>query len=337
MPLKRYKSQIERLSEDIRLLVDHAKKQVIRNIDKGIIGTYWEVGKKIIEIEQEHNIDNKSSRVLLIELSRELATQLGRGFSRSNLTYMRLFYLGYPNGVTVSDQLSWSHYIELLKIDNELERGFYEQQTIKENWSLRELKRQKDSALFQRLSLSKDKRAIIKLSKQGQTIENEKDIIKDPYVLEFLGLPERPKYSEKDLERSIITNLQKFLLELGKGFAFIASQYRITLNNTHYYIDLVFYHRILKCFVLIDLKIREAKHHDIGQMNMYLNYFKKEENMEDDNSPVGIILVAAKDEIMVEYATGGLSNNVFISKYQTYLPDKKLLEEEIRKLLEEEE
>ena len=261
---------------------------------------------------------------------------LGKGYNRSNLTYMRLFYLKYSNGVTLSHQQSWSHYIEFLKIDDDLERGFYEKQSILEKWSVRELRRQKDSALFQRLALSKDKEGILKLSQQGQIISNEEDLVKDPYILEFLGLPEQSRYTEKQLESKIIENLQKFLLELGKGFAFIGSQYRITLNNTHFYVDLVFYHRILKCFVIIDLKIGEVKHTDIGQMNMYLNYFKEEENVENDNPPIGIILVAGKDEIMVKYATGGLSNKLFVSKYQTYLPEKDLLQARVRKILDEE-
>lgn len=249
---------------------------------------------------------------------------------------MRLFFLKYPNGVTVSHQQSWSHYIEFLKIDDDLERGFYENQSILENWSVRELRRQKESALFQRIALSKDKEGILRLSQKGQIIDNEKDLVKDPYVLEFLGLPEESRYTEKQLESKIIDNLQKFLLELGKGFAFVGNQYRISLNNTHFYVDLVFYHRILKCFVIIDLKIGEVKHTDVGQMNMYLNYFKEEESIENDNAPIGIILAASKDEIMVRYATGGLSNNVFVSKYQTYLPEKDLLQERVRKILKDE-
>jgi len=282
-------------------------------------------------------MDNKSNRELIIDLSKELTLQLGKGYNRSNLTYMRLFYLEYLSGVTLSHQMSWSHYIELLKVEDKLERKFYENQTIQEKWSVRELRRQKDSALFQRLALSKDKDGILNLARKGQTFEKEEDIIKDPYVLEFLDLPEKSIYSEKQLEKRIIDNLQSFLLELGKGFAFISNQYRITLNNTHFYVDMVFYHRILKCFVLIDLKIREAKHHDVGQMNMYLNYFKEEENMKDDNPPIGIILTTGKDDVMIEYATGGLSNKVFISKYQTYLPEKELLEEKVRKIINEKE
>jgi len=336
MSIKKYKIDLQELSKSIQLLVEAKKKQISRNVNNEILLIYWEIGQLIIDRETKKNINQKSSRVLILELSKILSIQLGKGYNRSNLTYMRLFYLKYPNGVTLSHQQSWSHYIEFLKIDDDLERGFYENQSILEKWSVRELRRQKDSALFQRLALSKDKEGILKLSQQGQIINHEEDLVKDPYVLEFLGLPEQSRYTEKQLESKIIENLQNFLLELGKGFAFIGSQYRITLNNTHFYVDLVFYHRILKCFVIIDLKIGEVKHTDIGQMNMYLNYFKEEENVENDNSPIGIILVASKDEVMVKYATGGLSNKLFVSKYQTYLPEKDLLQERVRKILDEE-
>lgn len=334
MAIRKYNNELESLINEIKQLVGGSKRKIIRDINNEIISIYWEIGKLILEKEKSVGVDNKSNRELIKDLSKELTVQLGKGYNRSNLTYMRLFYLEYSSGVTLSHQLSWSHYIELLKIDESLERNFYQHQAINENWSVRELRRQKDSALFQRLALSKDKDGILKLSKKGQTFEKEEDIIKDPYILEFLNLPEESIYSEKQLEKRIIDNLQNFLLELGKGFAFIANQYRITLNNNHFYVDMVFYHRILKCFVLVDLKIREAKHHDIGQMNMYLNYFKEEENVVDDNPPIGIILTTGKDEVMIEYATGGLSNKVFISKYQTYLPKKELLEERVRKIIE---
>jgi len=336
MPIKKYKTDLDELTKSIRLLVKERKKQVSRNVNNEILLTYWEIGRLIVDKETKKNIDQKSSRALILDLSKVLSIQIGKGYNRSNLTYMRLFYLKYPNGVTLSHQQSWSHYIEFLKIDDVLERGFYEKQSTLEKWSVRELRRQKDSALFQRLALSKDKEGILKLSQQGQIIDNEEDLVKDPYILEFLGLPEKSRYTEKQFESKIIEHLQKFLLELGKGFAFIGSQYRITLNNTHFYVDLVFYHRILKCFVIIDLKIGEVKHTDIGQMNMYLNYFKEEENVENDNPPIGIILAASKDEIMVQYATGGLSNKLFVSKYQTYLPEKDLLQKRVRKILDEE-
>ena len=242
-------------------------------------------------------------------------------------------YLKYPKSETLSHQLSWSHYFELLKIEDDLERSFYEKQCIHEKWSNRELKRQKNSALFRRLALSKDKKGIMKLSEKGHVIENAEDLVKDPYVLEFLKIPEEHNYSEKELEQRIIDNLQMFLLELGKGFAFVGRQFRLTLGNRHYYVDLVFYHRILKCFILIDLKINEVNHADIGQMNTYLNYFKSEECSEGDNPPIGIVLAAEKDHVEIEYALGGISNKLFVSKYQLYLPDKKELENQLREAL----
>jgi predicted nuclease of restriction endonuclease-like (RecB) superfamily len=225
--------------------------------------------------------------------------------------------------------LSWSHYCELVKIDNELERSFYYQQNILENWSVRELKRQKNSGLFLRLAASKDKDKVLKLARKGQIIEKPEDIIKDVFVFEFLKIPEPYIISENELETRLIDNLQTFLLELGKGFTFVGRQYRIILNNTVYRVDLVFYHRILRCFVLIDLKINEVKHNDIGQMNMYMGYFDKEEKAEGDNPPIGIILSKEKDELLVEYATYGMSSQLFVSKYQLYLPNK----EELRELL----
>jgi len=246
---------------------------------------------------------------------------------------MRLLYLEYQKSQTLSDQLAWSHYVELLMIDSNLERSFYEKQCVKENWSVRELKRQKNSALFERIAFSKDKKEILELAQKGHIIKKAEDLVKDPYVLEFLGISEDYKYSEKELEKKIIDNLQKFLLELGKGFTFVSRQFRMTLGNRHYYVDLVFYHRILKCFVLMDLKIGRVTHADIGQMNMYINYFKKEEMTQEDNEPIGIILTKEKDRVVVEYALGGISNKLFVSKYKLYLPTKEELEKEVKKLL----
>ncbi len=238
------------------------------------------------------------------------------------------------SGLTVSDQLSWSHYYELLKCTDEMEISFYQQTAIHEGWSVRELRRQMGTALFERIALSKNTKSVMKLAAKGQIIENDTDIAKDPYVLEFLNIPEHYSYSEKHLEQKIIDNLQKFILELGKGFAFIARQFRITLNNKHYRVDLVFYHRILKCFVLIDLKIKSVEHSDIGQMNLYLNYFETEQNVEGDNQPIGIILSKYKDDVIVEYAIRGITNKIFVSKYQLYLPDKKLLKRKVKELLD---
>jgi predicted nuclease of restriction endonuclease-like (RecB) superfamily len=234
----------------------------------------------------------------------------------------------------VSGKLSWSHYAELLTISNDLERSFYEKQSIKENWSSRDLKRQINSALFQRLALSKNKKEVLELAIKGQHVSEAKDAVKDPYVFEFLELQKESILKERGLEKKLVDNLQKFLLELGKGFSFVARQFKITVDNEHYFIDLVFYHRILKCFVLIDLKASKVKHQDIGQMNLYLNYFKAEENVENDNEPIGIIIAADKHEFLVKYATGGLSNKIFVSKYQLYLPDQKILENKVKEIIE---
>jgi predicted nuclease of restriction endonuclease-like (RecB) superfamily len=367
------------LLKEIRQLVEQARYNVIRNINTELLLTYWNVGRLIVEKEIHDNIDEQSARQLILELSKELTKQVGKGFSRSNLFSMRRFYQIYESvqtvsgqgsrksvqtlservsktksltvsdkfktvqtvagqkiktGLTASTQLSWSHYCELLKCSDELEISFYQQTAIQEQWSVRELQRQMNTALFERIALSKNVRGVMKLAAKGQSIETETDIAKDPYILEFLNIPTHHSYTEKHLEQKIIDNLQKFILELGKGFAFIARQFRVTLNNRHYHVDLVFYHRILKCFVLIDLKIKAVEHSDIGQMNLYLNYFETEQNVAGDNQPIGIILSKYKDDVTVEYAIRGITNKIFVSKYQLYLPDKKLLKKKVKELLD---
>ncbi|MGD2092306.1 MAG: PDDEXK nuclease domain-containing protein [Candidatus Aminicenantes bacterium] len=323
-----------KLLDKIGDILEKGRKAAATSVNNIMLMTYWEIGWEIVEFEQKGKVKADYGSKLLDRMARDLKNRYGKGFSRSNVIYMRLLYIKYPKSETLSHQLSWSHYFELLKISDDFERSFYEQQAILENWSIRELKRQKATALFQRIALNKDKEKILELSKKGNIVNDETSVLKDPYVFEFLNISEKQKYSETHLEKRLIDNLQQFLLELGKGFAFIGRQYRISLANTHFYVDLVFYHRILKCFVLIDLKVDEVNHHDIGQMNMYLNYFKKEENVEGDNEPVGIILSKDKDEVLVEYATGGISNKLFVSKYQTYLPDKKILRARLKELLE---
>ena len=330
------KSKYTNLIADIGKLLKIGRTTAIKKVNTVLLETYWNVGKRIVEFEQAGIPKAEYGKELLKDLSKDLSKQYGKGFSRTNLQYMRMLYVKYPKCQTLSGKLSWSHYIELLSISDDTSRSFYEKQCNHEHWSVRELKRQRDSALFERLALSKNKKKVLELSKKGIVIEQSKDIIKDPYVFEFLNIPEGKQYSEKSLENALIDKLGHFLLELGKGFAFVGQQYRITLNNTHYYVDLAFYHRILKCFVLIDLKTGKVNHQDVGQMNLYLNYFKREENMDDDKDPIGIILAADKDEILVEYATGSISNHLFVSKYQLYLPDKKLLEEKLRLFLDQE-
>ncbi len=323
------------LVSDIGSILNKGRKEAYYAVNYILVKAYWEIGKRIVEFEQSGSERAKYGEELLMQLSNDLTIRYGKGFSRSNITYMRLFYLKYPKSETLSHKLSWSHYFELLKIDEGLERNFYEKQCILDNWSIRELKRQKNSALFHRLALSKNPKRIIKLSKHGNAIEKAEDLIKDPYILEFLKIDENKDYTEKELEQKIIDNLQMFLLELGKGFAFVGRQYRITLDNTHYYVDLVFYNRILKCFVLIDLKIGSITPQDIGQMNAYLNYFKKEEMAQGDNEPFGIILGTENEKLIIEYALGGISSKLFVSKYKLYLPDKKELQERLKRLVDE--
>lgn len=287
-----------------------------------LLETYWQIGQHIVEFEQGGNTRAEYGKALISNLAKDLSLLHGKGFCRTNIVYMRLLYLRYPISQKPSHQLSWSHFVELLKIEDDLERKFYENQTIAEKWSVPQLKRQKNTALFQRLALSKNKEEILKLSAQGQEIAKPGDIVRDPYIFEFLKIPEQDLTGEQELENLLCNNLQQFLLELGKGFTYVGRQYRMTINNKHHRVDLVFYHRILRCFVLIDLKINEVQHGDIGQMNLYLGYFANEENTEGDNPPIGIILTKDKDELLVEYAMYGMNSQLYVSKYQLYLPDK---------------
>ena len=316
------------LIEQISTLMTDAKRYLATTINNRLVETYWNIGKYIVEFEQEGSIRAKYGGQLLANLSKDLTVSLGKGFSKSNLFNMRLFYMRFPIFQTVSGKLSWSHIIEIVNIDNQLERGFYLTETTNAQWSVRELKQQKERGLFMQLALGKSKEQILSLSQKGNIVEAPEDVIKDTYTLDFLNIPEI-KASESILEDALIENLERFLLELGKGFAFIGRQYRLTVNNTNYYADLVFYHIILKCYVVIDLKIGKVKQEDIGQMNLYLGYFAIDQNNDGDNPPIGIILAKEKDEIMVQYAMYGNNNNLFVSKYRFYLPEL----DELRNLL----
>jgi len=331
------------LKQEIELLLQKGREKAGRAVNSILLHTYWEIGRHIVEFEQKGEAKAEYGSELIDRLSKDLTMEFGKGFSRSNLKSIRKLYLTFPlydanseqleKSQTLSDQLSWSHYVEILRSDSDLEISFYVKQCEKENWSIRELKRQMKSMLFHRLALSKDKKGILEIANKGVEVLNPQDIIKEPFIFEFLNIQQKEKYLEGELEEKLINNLEEFLLELGKGFAFIGRQYKITLSNRHFYVDLVFYHRILKCFVLIDLKRGEIEHNDIGQMNMYLNYFINEENVEDDNPPIGIVLGAYKDTILVEYATAGITNQLFVSKYQLYLPERKQLQQELERIL----
>ncbi len=319
--------------QDIKDLLQSARNKVYQTINITMTQTYYEIGKRIVEEEQSGETRAEYGKALLKNLSNELIKEFGKGYSEQNLKNMRQFFLTYQKRQTVSSEfkLSWSHYIFLTRIENIDERNFYEIESNENNWSLRELKRQFDTGLFEKLRLSSDKSKVIELSTKGQIIQKVEDIIKDPYVLEFVGLPELSSYSESDLEQKLIDKLEHFLLELGKGFTFVARQKRLTIDEKHFKVDLVFYNRFLKSFVVIDLKIGELKHQDIGQMMMYVNYFDRFEKTEDENSTVGIILCKDKSKTLVELTLPKDNNQIYASKYLTVLPNK----EEFRKLLEE--
>lgn len=362
--------QSQELLLNISVLLDNARKKVVSTVNQTMVITYFEIGRMIVEDEQNGENRAEYGKAILKDLSLHLTERFGKGFSQRNLEQMRQFYLSYSIAQTPSAKLknstntipqtvsaelqkydnqefinfetpsrnfptpfnlSWSHYLKLMRINNIEERKFYEIEAYKNNWSLRELQRQYDSALYTRLSLSKNKEEILQLSEKGQILEKPKDLIKDPYILEFLGLSEKSNYSENDLESELIDKLEHFLLELGTGFTFVARQNRITFDEKHFKIDLVFYNRILKCFVLIDLKIGELKHQDIGQMQMYVNYYDREVRLEDENKTIGIILCQDKSEALVEYTLPEDNEQIFASKYLTILPSK----EDLIRILEE--
>ncbi|MEE0699169.1 MAG: PDDEXK nuclease domain-containing protein [Bacilli bacterium] len=325
---------------EISTVVNEVKSNLAKEINKSITYVYWNIGRIIVKHEIEDNNRLEYGKEVLKELSLELTKILGKGYSLTNLTYMRWFYNVYPDYSMINESLSWSHYVELITIKDEEKRKFYEKESINSNWSVRELKRQLETSLFERLLLSdgkNNKKKVLELSKEGQVVNKPSDIIKQPYVFEFLGIKEQKPLLEKDLEYKLIRHIEDFLLELGKGFMFVGSQQRITLNNTDYYVDMVFYNKYLKSYVLIDLKMNKLKAENLGQMNMYLNYYEKVVNSDDDGKPIGIILCAEKDKIALEFALGGLSNNIFASTYTYYIPNKEQLISEVEKVLNETE
>ena len=304
------------------------RQRAVAAVNYAMVETYWHIGQHIVEYEQKGNEKAEYGSDILNNLSRDLTERYGKGFSHSNLIYIRKFYITYQKSQTLSDFLTWSHYVELLKIDDPLERSFYEKQAVLEHWGVRELKRQMKSMLFHRLALSTNKDEVMRLAEEGKIIERPEDLLKEPYVFEFTGLPQLPVYKEGDLEQALVDNLSLFFLELGKGFTYVGRQQKFSIDGRTYKVDLVFYHRILKCFVLIDLKRGEVQHEDIGQMNFYLNYYREEMNTEGDTEPIGIILGASQNKLTLHYALQNISNQVFVSHYQLYLPDRAQLEAE---------
>ena len=319
--------------EEICDLLNKSRESIISSVNSTMTKTYYLIGKRIVEEEQNGNERAGYGENLIKSLAMKLTEEFGKGFSKRNLWQMKQFYLVYSKVQTLSAQfkLSWSHYLILMRIDNIEERNFYEIEASQNNWSLRELKRQVNSSLYERLVLSRDKEAVKLLSTKGQVIEKPQDIIKDPYILEFLGLEEKSNYSENELETKIINKLEMFLMELGKGFTFVGRQVRFTFDEKHFKVDLVFYNRILKCFVLVDLKIGEVTHQDLGQMQMYVNYYDRYVKLPDENETIGIIVCKDKSDTLVKLTLPKDNNQIFASKYMTVLPT----DEEFKKVIEE--
>lgn len=325
-------------------VITNNQNKMIYQINNVLVETYFMIGKIIVENEQNGNIRAEYGKEILLKISKRLTNRFGSGYSRSGLQNMRLFYNKYKKCQTASGKfelsngvLSWSHYCHLIYIDDDSERSFYENECINERWSVRELKRQIKSSLYHRILLSNgkvNKEKVIELSKKGQILSKPSDILKEPYVFEFLGIKENKPILEGDLEKVLIKHLSTFLMELGKGFMYVGNQVRITLdNNNHYYVDLVFYNKILRSYVLIDLKMYDIKPEYVGQMNMYVNYYNKEIKDEFDNETIGIILCTGKKGVTMEYALGGLSNNIFMSTYTYYIPNKEELINEVEKVI----
>jgi predicted nuclease of restriction endonuclease-like (RecB) superfamily len=315
----------------IREILGKARSAVYRSINFTMVLAYWNIGKVIVDDEQHGKERAEYGKALIKELSLRLTKEYGKGFDESNLRNIRKFYLTFPNCDALRHELTWTHYRLLLRIKKEDARNFYMLETIDSNWSTRELERQIGSLLYERIALSKNKDKVKELSTKGHVIQKPEDIIKDPYVLEFLNLRESRDFLESDLEQGLINKLQEFLLELGKGFAFVARQKRITIDGDHFYIDLVFYNYLLRCFLLIDLKIGKLTHQDIGQMDFYARYFEQEVKQESDNPTIGLILCSHKNEAMVKYTLLENNHRIFASKYKLYLPSEEELKVELER------
>ena len=316
--------------EQIKRILSEARNKVYQTANFAMVEAYWNIGKSIVE---QHGGEEKAEYGvrLIAELSKQMTTDFGKGFTVTNLKNMRQFYLTFPKSYALRGELSWTHYRLLMRVENKNARQFYIEEAIKSNWSTRQLERQINSFFYERLLSSQNKE---KVSEEIQKLEAAKvpeDIIRDPYVLEFLGLNPKDDFYESDLEEALITHLQKFLLELGRGFSFVARQKRITFDGRHFRIDLVFYNYILKCFVLIDLKIGDLTHQDLGQMQMYVHYYERELMNEGDNPPIGIVLCADKSESVVKYTLPENETQIFASKYNLYLPSEEELSQELQR------
>lgn len=316
--------------EGIKNILTEARNKVYQTANFAMVEAYWQIGKSIIA-EQGGEERAEYGAGLIKELSKQMTKDFGKGFTVTNLKYMRQFYLTFPNGHALRGELSWTHYRLLMKVENDNARQFYLDEAVKSQWSTRQLERQINSFFYERLLSSQNKEAVSQEILALEPAKKPEDIIRDPYVLEFLGLTPNDDFYESDLEQALITHLQKFLLELGRGFSFVARQKRITFDGRHFRIDLVFYNYILKCFVLIDLKIGDLTHQDLGQMQMYVHYYERELMNEGDNPPMGIVLCANKSDAVVKYTLPENETQVFASQYKLYLPTEEELLKELKK------
>jgi|CXWL01.1.fsa_nt_gi predicted nuclease of restriction endonuclease-like (RecB) superfamily len=340
----------------ISQIIENARGNIVRAVNTEMVQAYWLIGREIVQEEQKGQQRADYGRQIIENISVRLTDRYGDGWSSSHLWHVRQFYLAYqdyslPDNLVndksgkilhavraesgrkiryaLRSELTWTHYRIPMRVDNSQARSFYEIECAKNHWSARELERQKGSLLFERLALSKDKKGLMRLARKGQDLSSYQDVIKDPFVLEFTGLSPAPKLYENKLERSLVDNLSRFLLELGKGFTFLARQKRITLDGDHFFIDLVFYHAILKCYVLIDLKIGRVSHQDLGQMQMYVNYFDRDVKRDDDHPTVGLVLCEDKKEAVVRYTLPKDNKQIFASRYKLYLPTEEELKREL--------
>ena len=323
---------------EIRDIMVSARQNVATQVNSELINAYWNIGRVIVEHEQNNSERAEYGKNTMRQLSKVLTNELGKGFSLSNVYNMRQFFLDYPKFQSLTGKLTWTHYCELMIISDRDRRSFYEKECVRSGWSVRELKRQISTSLYERLLLSEgkmNKEKVLELAEKGQEIATPEDIVKDPYVFEFLGLPDKKPILESELEKALVRQIEDFLLELGRGFMFLGTQQRVTLNNTHYYVDMVFYNKELHAYVLIELKTAKLMPEAVGQLNMYLNYYAAEVNEEGDNPPIGIILCTDKNNVSAEYALGGLANNIFASTYTYVIPEKEKLIAQVEAVLNE--
>ena len=329
MPLKKGSDKLDVLFERVKSILSEARARAWKAVNSAMVVSYWEIGHIIIDEEQKGKSRAEYGKKIISGLAQRLSAEFGKGFDERNLWFIRSFYVAYPKMNALRSELSWTHYRLLLRVENPEARAFYEIEAVNAHWSTRELERQINSLLFERLALSRDKKGVMKLAQKGHEISTPTDLVKDPYVLEFTGIPQTDRLYEKDLEQALIDKLQHFLLELGKGFAFVARQQRITLDGRHFFIDLVFYNRLTRSFILIDLKVGEIVHQDLGQMQMYVNYYQREMMSEGENPPIGIILCADKSEAVVRYTLPEGNKRIFASRYKLYLPSEDELKKEL--------